>query len=339
MTSVFRSNAPAAVASSLVNTVFDVEPARLVRAHDEHGLTTFLDIGFTSAGPGMKIWNLECDLTFPPASCGPTSWRPTPPTNGCGITMSGLLPTWEKVLRTAITSIGPALRNGSVTGVFLGDELCGTANIPANNFSAVATMAKSLMAEFGGGLVSANEAVRAVNTSAWGPQPGAPASPCFLASIPEAIDLISLDWYAVAIPSLRPPGATGNITEEAEVIRSIYTSMLLPKLSPHQKLLLVPGTFADGNLNRSGPLVAQDTLIAKKLEGYWRWMEEDDKVAGLNAYHWADEGKRNGTAWSPAGDAWLGEGLASLPLTQAVLAKITARSAGGIIRGAGPGRQ
>jgi hypothetical protein len=39
--------------------------------------------------------------------------------------MSGLLPGWHTVLRAAIASIGPALHNKSVAGVFMGDEMCG----------------------------------------------------------------------------------------------------------------------------------------------------------------------------------------------------------------------
>ena len=330
--SVFKGNEPetyASTTSPTVNTVFDVDPVKLVRAHDGHGLTAFLDLGASWGGAGMRIWNLQCDKLFPPASCGPTSWHPTPPVAGCGITMSGLQPEWQQQLRATIQRIGPALRNRSIAGVFLGDELCGTANIPAANFSAVATAAKHLMAQFGGGLVSANEAVRAVNTSAWGPQAGAatssPASPCYLATIPPAIDLISLDWYAVPVASVRPAGATGNTTAEADLIRGIYSSMLVPKLAAHQRLLLVPGTFADGDLNRSGPLAAQDAAIAAKLEGYWQWMKEDARVVGLNAYHWRNEGAAAGRGvWAPPGDAWLGEGLVSLPLAQAVMRKITA---------------
>jgi hypothetical protein len=38
-------------------------------------------------------------------------------------------------LKKAIDEIGPGLQNRSIDGVFLGDELCGTANIPAANFT------------------------------------------------------------------------------------------------------------------------------------------------------------------------------------------------------------
>lgn len=329
LTSVFRGDYADTVSlpAPLVNTVYDVSPRRLVQAHDQHGLTGFLDLGATEGSAGLKIWNLACDQQFAPASCGPTSWHPEPPTQGCGLTMSGLLPGWEHELHSAIAAIGPALRNKSVVGVFLGDELCGTANIPAENLSAVATAAKLHMGSFGGGLVYANEAVRAVNTSSWGAQPGRAPSPCFLPKIPDAIDLISLDWYAISPADQRPAGATGNISAEPVLMRQIYERMLRPKMAPHQRVMVVPGTFADGDLVRAGSLAAQDPHIADKLRGYWQWMQEDELVVGLNAYHWLNEGWRNASgSWVPAESALFGEGLISLPLSRTVLAQITAQA-------------
>jgi hypothetical protein len=329
LTSVFRGDYADTTSppSPLVNTVFDVSARRLVQAHGQHGLTAFLDLGATEGSAGLKIWNLECDQHFPPASCGPTPWHPEPATQGCGLTLSGLLPGWENALHSAVAEIGPALRNKSVTGVFLGDELCGTANIPANNLSAVATAAKSLMRPFGGGLVYVNEAVRAVNTSSWGPRNGRAPSPCFMTKIADSIDLISLDWYAIAPADQRPAGATGNITAEPVLMRQIYEHMLRPKMAPHQRVLVVPGAFADGDLRRSGPLAVQDARIAAKLKGYWQWMQEDPLVVGLNAYRWLNEGRRTASgSWIPTADALMGEGLNSLPLSRAVLAQITAQA-------------
>ena len=111
-------------------------------------------------------------------------------------------------------------------------------------------------------------------------------------------------------------------------MRQIYRRDLLPKMSPHQKLIVVPGTFADGDLLRSGSLATQDALVADKLRGYRQWMREGARVIGLNAYHWLNEGMRNASGgWVPPGDALLGEGLLSLPLSCAVMAEITAEAA------------
>jgi hypothetical protein len=247
MVALFKTNAPEAISHGLTNTIFDVSPQRLLQAGTEPagqggngsagGLRRFLDLGFTYEGPGMKIWNPECDRVRPPASCGDVP-------EGCGYTMSGLQPGWQSALASAIDAIGPALRNRSIEGVFLGDELCGTANIPAANLTAVAEETASLMARFGGGEIYANEAVRAVNDSHWGPQRGAgggrPASACFLPRLPTALTLFSLDFYAVAIDSLRPPGATSNLTAEAPWMENIYAKLVVPKLVPHQRLLVVP---------------------------------------------------------------------------------------------------
>ena len=144
--------------------------------------------------------------------------------------MSGLQPGWRGALASAIQQIGPALRNRSVHGVFLGDELCGTANIPAANFTAVADEAALLMARWGGGEIYANEAVRAVNDSHWGPRQGHAASACFLPRVAAALTLFSLDFYAVAIESLRSPGLGRPLT-----LGNIYPPRALPSSS-----ILVP---------------------------------------------------------------------------------------------------
>ena len=69
--------------------------------------------------------------------------------------MSGLLAGWEHELRHAVAQIGPALSNQSVAGVFLGDELCGTANIPVrparifDNRGRIACTARTIGGHFG----------------------------------------------------------------------------------------------------------------------------------------------------------------------------------------------
>ena len=58
MTSVFNGNEPASFngSSPLVNTIFDVDPAKLVQAHDENGLTAFLVMLFG----GLDMCDVVC---------------------------------------------------------------------------------------------------------------------------------------------------------------------------------------------------------------------------------------------------------------------------------------
>ena len=52
------------------------------------------------------------------------------------------------------------------------------------------------------------------------------------------------------------------------MMRQMYKSLLYPKMHKHQRLIVVPGTFADSNVSRSGSLAAQDAYLAAKLAGY-----------------------------------------------------------------------
>ena len=65
-------------------------------------------------------------------------------------------------------------------------------------------------------------------------------------------------------------------------------------MQPHQRIMMVPGTFAAWNASRpstSGPNGAlpseedQDAII-DKLEEYWQLAISDPRVIGINCYHW-----------------------------------------------------
>lgn len=219
LVALFGTNDPGET-SNFSNTVFDVDPARLVSSHRHFGSHGFLHLGLIPGSAGQRIWNVQCEVL---GNCNSGT--------GCGFTASGLLNGWEAEVKNAIDSIGPALSNRSVDGVvgasasgcvvasaragsanhlalrlrithvllttpcrgmqFLGDELCGTVGIPASNLSAVAARAKAAMSQWvaGGGKVMVNEAIWAVNDTAVGPNSSSRfprPSPCWLPHIPPA---------------------------------------------------------------------------------------------------------------------------------------------------------
>ena len=169
------------------NTVFSPDPAQLVASHRQHGTRGFLHLGLVTGSAGKRIWNVSCEQ----GACDKGT--------GCGFDSSGLLPGWEGALRSALDAAGPAMANGSIAGVFLGDELASTVHIPATNVSAVATAAKARIAQWrSGGLVALNEGKWALNDTASGPDAKSPyprPTPCWLPRIPASIDLFSYDLY------------------------------------------------------------------------------------------------------------------------------------------------
>ena len=127
--------------------------ASLVKAHElSNGtLRGLLNLGFSYAmgsdgqlhnAGGYFIYNRSCH-----AAPGGVSLR------SCG-GYSGLQPGWKDQVAKDVASIGPALKNGSVVGVYLGDEILETARIPFADYVALAIELKSAMSGYGGGLVT-----------------------------------------------------------------------------------------------------------------------------------------------------------------------------------------
>ena len=58
------------------------------------------------------------------------------------------------------------------------------------------------------------------------------------------------------------------------------TENIFPSLRPHQKVLLVPGTFGCKDIG----LAKSDELVAEKLELYLQWAESDTRIAGFNPW-------------------------------------------------------
>jgi len=129
---------------SFATLSFCTSPEDAVHAHSRRpGMYSFLHLGLVTNSSGERIWNVNCEN----GGCG----HDAPPGR-----KSGLLDGWEGELSAAIQGIGAALRNGTVQGIFLGDEMMSAVKIPPHNWSAVATKAKALMQPFGGGLVYGN---------------------------------------------------------------------------------------------------------------------------------------------------------------------------------------
>ena len=57
-----------------------------------------------------------------------------------------------------------------------------------------------------------------------------------------------------------------------------YTENIVPSLRPHQKVLLVPGTFGCKDLG----LAKSDDIVSEKLELYLQWAESDERIGAYN---------------------------------------------------------
>lgn len=293
------------------NTVFSVDPATLVASHRRYGTRGFLHIGLVAGSVGSRIWNISCEL----GACDKGT--------GCGFDSSGLLQGWEGALQGALDMAGPALANGSIAGVFLGDELASTVHIPHTNITAVAIAAKARMAKWrSGGLIALNEGKWALNDTAVGPDAKSPyprPTPCWLPRIPAAVDLFSFDLYVCSAENQPRKGV--HDSEEPRLARQFFEKFVRPKLSTSTKVVLVPGVFADPDTTRSGSLASQDKVVEAKVQGYADWMRnESHTIVGLSAWKWSNDKLANGS-WNPSYGA-IAVGGESLPRTAALIHKL-----------------
>jgi hypothetical protein len=129
-----------------------------------------------------------------------------------------------------------------------------------------------------------------------------------ITDVPPELDLISVDVYGGYLPG-------SNGTDEVIAAKAMY-DIIFPKLHPHQQVMLVPGTFACGNLSFF-PLEAQAQNVVAKLQGYFDWAKADKRVAGFNPWHWET---REAAQSGPPCDMILG--AKTMPAVVAELTKI-----------------
>ena len=109
-------------------------------------------------------------------------------------TRTALAPTWKADLGSALDTLRPCFRNGSITGISLGDEMA-AGGVPVSNLSAVASFIKERLQEIDGLFVSLNEATTAFGGTLHGEQMHFAGSFADFGSVPAAIDIISIDLY------------------------------------------------------------------------------------------------------------------------------------------------
>ena len=106
-----------------------------------------------------------------------------------------------------------------------------------------------------------------------------PSIACWGGTVPDSIDLISLDLYHHAGSPYLP---ARDPTTEVNTTRAFINAHVVPRLNERQRLFVVPGTFGDWNVSRSGSIEQQQDGIVAKLDGYWSWAQSEPLIAGIN---------------------------------------------------------
>eukprot|EP01050_Picozoa_sp_SAG11_P006256 SAG11_NODE_478_length_9117_cov_6.916168_8_plen_494_part_00 len=266
----------------------------LMRGWVTHGLDFYCEIFPDCRSQPRGWWQLNASLAaweryrIPSLySDLPTGYASKPTETGVFVRGVGLAMGWEAALeRIFATQIQPNLgHNKALRGVFIGDELCCGGPAPAKCWAeGYAPLTHKLRALMG------PEMIIYANECAGEFDPIQNADPARnITEIPPEFDLISLDVYADYLPPVLPPG---NASNEVTAAKTFYKSMM-SRMHPHQKAVLVPGTFACSNATTiSGkgfwdvfPLQAQQRILVAKLEEYFDWAKAEPRIGGFCPWH------------------------------------------------------
>jgi hypothetical protein len=178
---------------------------------------------------------------------------------------AGLVPGWQAVLEAfAANVVLPRMANRTAIGVFLGDEICCyNTSCWHGQLYPMSAKLRSLLGPRA--ILYENEC-------------GTPVLFDQLDKIPPDLDWISIDGYWGYEPG-RPGGAT-----EAHFGRAFAEKYIYPRMSPSQKLMVVPGTFACSNFSYM-PLENSSRSVVAKLQAYFEWAKEDHRVVGMMPWH------------------------------------------------------
>ena len=101
----------------------------------------------------------------------------------------------------------------------------------------------------------------------------------------EEVSATSILCHHFPSPNISP---SPNIPRKCAVrLRYIY-----PKLHSHQKVFVVPGLFG---VMPGDP--AEDKALVTKFEKYWSLAQADDRIVGLNPWHYDYDKPDPGSPW------------------------------------------
>ena len=219
----------------------------------------------------------------------------------------------------------PGIRNGTLLGVFLGDELCCEDTSARSGMECWDTVLRPVADHFRAllgpdAIIYTN--VRATAQFRFQHPERAAAQECggdamwsFTggAKVPANLSIISVDYYAGWLPpdakcplstkcpwcktcpcynqsGVCPEGATDPPVSEVAFMKKFVEETMLPSMHDDQDIIVVPGTFAchEKDLyNQTTPMsnASMAEGIVQKLDAWMDYAKSQQRVIGLNPWH------------------------------------------------------
>jgi hypothetical protein len=229
-----------------------------------------------------------------------------------------LLPGWQQSLakQAAMLHSSGLLAKGAIKGVFYGDEL-GVCGVPFWAVDAGISYFRGVLGEADGLVHHINACEMTLGCPPSGevcdicpPDCGNSSSvwfPRYWPHVPASLDFVSVDVYCYydggRCSSAECPGGASD-TCEVTTAKHFYEQYIFPKLSPHQRVWLVPGLFAKiepaPSYATSLAYSVNETAQLAKLAAYATWTSEEERIVGWMPYHYFNR------LWnpSPASGSW-----------------------------------
>ena len=191
---------------------------------------------------------------------------------------------WATLLNQTVQ---PMLDEGSLMGIFFGDEICWGCTPWSNLSAAVDTVRASLPR--GKAILYYNEAYPVLSNSVC--DSGGDFHHKWVdisyPSVPEGLDWVSLDYY--------PDEGTLAGT------RKLFEQHLYPKMADHQSALYVPPAYGCNNATCSNQLCCNNNTrdgpnppchgnctvaMLQWAQGSYDWARQDTRLVGLNPWHY-----------------------------------------------------
>ena len=188
-----------------------------------------------------------------------------------------LRPDWRTRWAAVSAAAVPLLRNGTIFGFFIGDELFPQHVTPAE----LRTAADAVRADF-----PSPSVISWVNFCACPPfgrqLPDGSWAPGAGFDIPPSLSWASVDVYDGLRASVWPS------TPFVPRVQAAVKQLLLPKMLANQSLMLVPGSYAT-NLTTEASwcnLTCGDAKAARDAYDFYRWAVQDERVVGMAPWNW-----------------------------------------------------
>jgi hypothetical protein len=200
-----------------------------------------------------------------------------------------LVPDWQNIIATEKALWTTLLRNGTIVGFFLGDELMWN-GLP---YAQLTAWSSAMREAFPSSFIWENEAFPVYSCDPRAPQPqSCPAKfgPCcsygqvpinITNGIPPGLNVTSVDIY-------RWNPKEGSIVAK---VQQYYKTYLEPRLHAGQRLFVVPGADSSTHNSECDPS-CYDSMCAGDAASFAEWIAKDSVIVG--AMPWAWESCGNG---------------------------------------------